>query len=241
MKRLAVVLCALGVLCLGAMSASAQAESTQTADDQCLQKGGNLTDGKCILSANLRISVDYPLDLAQNPLIANAIDPYIQQAKNDLLSGLQDSFQPGSAQYELDITYSTFHHGDNILSLVFDFYQFTGGAHGISGSQTFTFDLAANQVLALSDLFVAGSDPFKTIGALAEADLNEKLKDISDADWIHSGTGEDSANYTAWALDGTDLVLYFPPYQVAAYVAGEQTVRIPLAQLSSILKPEFQS
>lgn len=235
MKRLAVA----AALC--ALSIGAAAVSAQSADEQCLQKGGNLTDSKCMLTAQVSISVDYPLELAQNPLIAGAIDPYIQQAKNDLLSGLQESFQPGSAQYALDITYQTYQHGANILSLVFDFYQYTGGAHGISGSQTFVFDLAANKVLTLADLFTPGSSPLAVIGPLVEADLNTRLTDMTDAAWIHSGTGDNPDNYQQWALDGDQLVFYFAPYQVAAYAVGPQTVSIPLSALSSILKPEFAS
>jgi hypothetical protein len=35
------------------------------------------------------------------------------------------------------------------------------------------------------------------------------------------------------------LTFFFPPYQVAAYAAGPQTVSIPLAQLGALLAPPF--
>ena len=139
----------------------------------------------------------------------------------------------------MDITYEELHHSDRIASLVFTIYEFTGGAHGNTTYQSYTFDLESGRLLALDDLFTSGSQPLSLIAPLVEADLNEKLKDISDADWIHSGTGNNPDNYQQWALDGDELVFYFGPYQVAAYAAGTQTVRIPLAQLSSILRPAF--
>jgi hypothetical protein len=149
------IMAALCVLCLSVVTgAFAQQE------DLCLQKGGNLNDaGKCILSATITISVDYPLALAQNPLIAEAVDPFIQQTKNDLLQFLEEGFNPGPAQYALDISYETTQHGNDFLSVIFTEYVYTGGAHPTTLFKTFTFDLDANRVLALDDLFQAGINP----------------------------------------------------------------------------------
>lgn len=234
MKRLMAALM-LGVLCLTAGGVAAQ-------EQECLQKGGNLgDDGKCTLSATMHISVDYPLDLAQNPLIASAIDPYIQQTKNDLLKFLMEGFNPGPAQYELDITYDTAQHGEDILSLIFTEYIYTGGAHPTTFFQTFTFDLSADRLLALDDLFQPGSNPFTVLGPIVEDLLRQQLAAVGVADdqFIHSGSGENPDNYQNFALDGDDLVFYFPPAQVAAHAAGAQTVRVPLSQLSGILAPQF--
>lgn len=230
------ILAALCVVCLSVTASGAFAQ----AEDQCLQKGGNLTDeGKCVLSATINISVDYPLELAQNPLIAQSIDPFIQQTKNDLLQFLEEGFNPGSAQYELDITYETTQRADNLLSLIFTEYVYTGGAHPTTLFKTFTFDLSANRVLALDDLFQPGVNPYPTLGATVEALLRQQLAGISDDDFIHSGSGENPDNYQNFALDGDDLVFYFPPAQVAAHAAGAQILRVPLSALSSILAPEF--
>ena len=52
MKRLLIVV-AFCLLTLGATVASAQ-------NDPCMQKGGIMTDGKCMLTLDAKISVDYP-------------------------------------------------------------------------------------------------------------------------------------------------------------------------------------
>jgi hypothetical protein len=234
MKRL-LIAAGLCMVCLGAGAAAAQ-------EQQCQQKGGNLTEeGKCLLAAQIHISVDYPLALAQNPLIANAIDPFIQQTKNDLLQFLMEGFYPGPDQYELDVTYETTQRGDNLLSLIFTEYIYTGGAHPTTFFRTFTFDLAANQVLALDDLFEPGSNPFAVLGPVVEDLLKQQLAamGITDDEYVHNGSGENPDNYQNFALDGDELVFYFPPAQVAAHVAGPQIVRVPLSALSSILAPEF--
>lgn len=236
MRRLtiAAALCALCLLMVSVVSAQA--------DDQCLQKGGNLSDdGKCILSATLNMSVDYPLDLAQDPLIANTIDPYIQQAKNDLLQFLMEGFNPGSAQYELDITYETSQYSDTVLTLIFTTYQYSGGAHGSTIIQTYTFDLANQNVIHLDDLFTNTGDALAIIAPLVEADITAKLGDMLDANWLAQGSGTDPQNYQTFSLSGDSITFYFQQYQVAAYAAGIQQVTIPLSELSSVLAPAFAS
>ncbi|HVO71034.1 MAG TPA: RsiV family protein [Aggregatilineaceae bacterium] len=62
---------------------------------------------------------------------------------------------------------------------------------------------------------------------------------LTDTNRIHQGTGENPDNYKSWTITPDGLTFYFDPYQVAAYVAGTQTVTIPLAQLSAILAAPF--
>ncbi|MCC6802071.1 MAG: DUF3298 and DUF4163 domain-containing protein [Anaerolineae bacterium] len=235
MRRM-MIAAALCALCLMVGGISAQA------DDQCLQKGGNLgDDGKCILSATLNMSVDYPLELAQDPLIANTIDPYIQQAKNDLLQFLMEGFSPGSAQYALDITYETSQYSDTILTLIFTTYQYSGGAHGSTIIQTYTFDLANQNVIHLDDLFTNTGDALALIAPLVTDDLTEKLGDMLDAGWLAQGSGTDPQNYQTFSLTPDSIIFYFQQYQVAAYAAGIQQVTIPLSALGSVLAPDFAS
>jgi hypothetical protein len=94
-------------------------------------------------------------------------------------------------------------------------------------------------VLTLDDLFLPGSNPLTVIGPLVEQSLQTQLGDMTDADWIHTGTGTDPINYQNWIITPGTLTFYFPPYQVAAYAVGPQTVSLPLADLSAILAPGF--
>ncbi|HEX2619174.1 MAG TPA: DUF4163 domain-containing protein, partial [Phototrophicaceae bacterium] len=180
MKRIIV-----GVLCLLCFS---MGTVHATGVDDCVQKGGTFdTDGKCILSAWLDVSIDYPLELAQNTLVANTIDPFLQSYKDEFVSYLMGGFQASSAAYSLDISYETYRHSDDMFTLVFSIYEYTGGAHGNDHFQTYSFDLASNRVMTLDDLFAPGNDPWTVIAPLVEADLANKVGDLSDPDWIHEG------------------------------------------------------
>jgi hypothetical protein len=57
---------------------------------------------------------------------------------------------------------------------------------------------------------------------------------------LSAGTTPEEKNFANFFLDNQEFVLLFPPYQVAPYAAGPQTLRIPLPELSNILKQEYR-
>lgn len=208
-------------------------------DDPCMPKGGTTVDGKCLLTTEAHATVDYPLDLGQNEVVASTIDPFIQSAQQNFFQTVGGAFIPAPGPYELDITYEQLQHTDSIISLVFTVYEFTGGAHGMTTTQTYTFDLQNNVVLTLDSLFIDTAAALEIISPIVQADISSKLGEMLDAQWLADGSGTNPANYQAFALDGDNLVFYFQPYQVAPYAAGTQTVSIPLSDLANVLKPEF--
>jgi uncharacterized protein YecT (DUF1311 family) len=60
---------------------------------------------------------------------------------------------------------------------------------------------------------------------------------MSDMDWIRRGAGPNARNFSSFALLPRELLITFDAYQVAAYAAGPQEVRIPLAQLRDVMRP----
>ncbi len=237
MKRLALVafLCA---LCVGAMAVSAQTETPQA--DPCMAKGGTTSaDGKCMLTMDLKISVDYPIDLAQNPLIASTIDPFIQSAKDDFMQAVGQDFYPIQAPNELDITYAVTNHSDTIMSLVFTVYEYTGGAHGTTSVTTFTFDTTNNRLITLDNVFSNTTNALNIIKPLAQAAVKAAVGDMNQQDMLDEGTAADPKNYQAFSLDADSITFYFQQYQVAPGAAGIQKVTIPFAQLSSVLDPSM--
>ncbi|NJR12921.1 DUF3298 domain-containing protein [bacterium] len=97
--------------------------------------------------------------------------------------------------------------------------------------------MAQERTLSLADLFQDGADPYALLAPLARADLTERLPDL--ADFVNPGTEPTAENFATWILASDVLILYFPPYQVAPYAAGPQTVTIPLADLAGSLRAEY--
>ncbi len=126
------------------------------------------------------------------------------------------------------------------VSYIFTVYTDTLGAHGNTSFHTFTFDTTTGASLALSDVFTPSSPYSSTLSSLARTMLPGIIGDGADTGMIDSGTTPGNKNFENFFFDNKDFVVLFAPYQVAAYTAGPQTLRIPVSQLSSILKPDYR-
>ena|SRR3989344_437667 len=126
------------------------------------------------------------------------------------------------------------------ISYIFTIYTDTLGAHGNTFFKTFTFDKASGAALDLVDIFTSESTYLNTLSQISRAKLPVTIGDGFDMTFIADGTTPKEENFANFFFDTSDLVFVFPPYQVAPYSAGPQTLRIPLSDLSSILKPEYR-
>ncbi len=129
---------------------------------------------------------------------------------------------------------------DATVSYAYIIHLDTLGAHPNTFYRTFTFDLATGEELKIEDLFVSRSGYLARLSAIAEFELSKSLGEFANLEYIRQGVAQDPINFQSYVLDGDALVLIFPPYQVAPYAAGTQSVSIPRAQLAEILRPEYR-
>lgn len=126
------------------------------------------------------------------------------------------------------------------VSYIYTLYADTLGAHENMYFKTFTFDTTTGKLLSLADLFTPGSKYLDTLSKLAREKLPAVVGENSDAATIAGGTEPTEDNFKNFLFDNRDLVILFPPYQVAAYAAGPQTLRLPVSLLTSLLKSEHR-
>lgn len=143
--------------------------------------------------------------------------------------------------YALGIEY-TAHTSDNNKSFVFQIYEDTGGAHPNVYYKTFVFGEDGREV-ALADLFKPSARYLDELSTLAYADILRQAPsrfgtalDENQKDWVRDGTAPSEETFQSYYLDGENLVLIFPPYQVAAYAAGKFETKIPFSKLAHILQ-----
>jgi hypothetical protein len=145
-------------------------------------------------------------------------------------------------QYSFQAAYQTY-QGSHTVSYVYQLNEDTLGAHPNEYYRTFTFDTSTGALLNLGDLFLS-TNYLQTLSTAARADLpsiiTKASKSTADADYISRGTVANSDNFQNWYIDGQNLVLLFPPYQVGPYSIGTILDPIPLSKLSSILKPAYK-
>lgn len=194
---------------------------------------------RCVNEVSYTIGFQYPVEYAAFDFVIEPVNALINQQRDEIL-GLRpylDTPIDPTAGYFLDMTYEDFTHGDNIVSLVYTVFYFTGGAHPNSFFETFTFNLDTGERLGLYDVFPEAGNPLDVIAPVVQAALTEKFGDAADAEWIASGAGPDPVNYQDFALTDDSVIFYFEPYQVAAYVFGPSEVEIPLSDLAAVMAP----
>ncbi len=142
------------------------------------------------------------------------------------------------ARVGLHVRSELFSHSENIKSYKLILSKNTGGAHSNTFFHTWTYDASTGEIFKFQDLFQTEHNPLWKIYPIVKAQL--LAIEISDEAWIERGSGDvNFENYRNFVIDGTDLVLLFEPYQVAAYAAGPQEIRIPLDEINVILRPPF--
>lgn len=139
----------------------------------------------------------------------------------------------------LQITYRTV-SSLHTISYIFTIYQDTLGAHGNTFFRTGTFNTSNGVPLALADIFSPGATYLDTLSSMSRAKLPRIIGQGADMTFIKNGTEPKAENFQSFSLDNKELVILFDPYAVGPYSAGSQTLRIPLSELSSILKPEYR-
>lgn len=113
---------------------------------------------------------------------------------------------------------------EGILSFYIDYYQFSGGAHGITTRNTYNIDIKSGNKVMLKDLFEEGYD-YKTY-------INEEIsKEISKHPEYYftgkegfNGIKEDQSFY----IRDNKIVIHFPYYEIAPYVTGMPEFQIEM-------------
>lgn len=113
-----------------------------------------------------------------------------------------------------------------VISVRENYYSYWGGAHGIFGDSGFTYDLTTGEKVGIYDVV-------KDEETLLEV-LTEKIQELYPDVWEYDLGGDNDGILTAiddeefinWTMQTDGITIYFNPYAIAAYAAGEQVVPI---------------
>lgn len=138
--------------------------------------------------------------------------------------------------YELmqvfDVTYNAF----PVLSLYYDVYQYTGGAHGMTERTGNTWDLLRCRMLSMQDLFRRGYDYTQTILKYVEAEALRRQAD-GEAQYF-DGLSQNIVKYfdeKNYYLSCQGLNVFYPLYSIAPYYVGIQVFTVPYAMFEGNL------
>jgi len=147
-----------------------------------------------------------------------------------------ESYEQFPRSYALNIGYDKGRLDENIVSVVVNIYNFTGGAHGAAYFKPVNWDFRTNKEIKLADIFSETPDYLQKISDYAKPILTQEISKRAESDysgWVDEGASPKEENFSVFLLsdayiDNPTITFYFAQYQVAAYALGDFKVTMPL-------------
>lgn len=181
------------------------------------------------------ISIYYPE--IGNPKVDEAVKNYAESVANNYQKETADSLsededKPDSyGNWEETGFFTLDRPNPDVLSITFNIYTYTGGAHGMVGVDVQNYDLKTGKRLNLADLFAKPEVALEILSKISEERLRQTLGDEVVEDMLQSGTAPEADNFQALALTSKGVTVEFQPYQVGPWSIGQQRVEIGLDEL----------
>ncbi|MCM3759219.1 S-layer homology domain-containing protein [Alkalihalobacillus oceani] len=153
------------------------------------------------------------------------------EAREELFARAEAEEDPMIAErYAFGESYRIEQKDADYLSLVFEGYHYTGGAHGGSWQAAYTFDPASGELLALKNLFPEGTDYLSIINetvsqGVTDAGFQLEFNDVFDFHGIDPATKQ-------FYVSDQGVTIYFSEYEIAPYAAGMPSFTIAWEQFS---------
>ena len=124
---------------------------------------------------------------------------------------------------------------NKVLSFYIEYYQFTGGAHGIITRVPYNIDIKTGEELLLKNLFTGGDEYKKIINKEIEKQMAENPDIYFSGKDGFNGIKEKQQYF----LEGNNIVVYFGQYEIAPYITGIPEFRIPIKLFKNTIKYDY--
>lgn len=166
--------------------------------------------------------------------IESNLDEIASMAKEDIADGRD--LLGGYYTYNCDAVVT---RGDeDVLSILFIYDSYSGGAHPSSWYESKNFDARTGEELNIANVTADAASLPKT---LADKLLSEYDKEIffeEDVEKLINEAYEEDQNYT-YTLDNEGICFYFSAYQLAPYASGSQIASFSYSENPELVKDEY--
>ena len=131
--------------------------------------------------------------------------------------------------------YTLSYNKNGYLSLVVDYYSYTGGAHGMTNKVAYNYDLKTGKEIALADIFKKEFSYKKYMNK----EITSQMKNSKDIFFYDDGGFKTIADKQPYYISDGNIVIYFQLYEIAPYAAGFPEFRIPFSSVQDNMKIEF--
>lgn len=133
-------------------------------------------------------------------------------------------------EQEIQVAYQT----QNMISLIYDAYSYTGGAHGQENTLYYNFNTKANKVLKLNDLLIENYSTELT--KIAEEIFRQK-EELTPEEPLNGYFFENNtfSLNNNFLITKTGLQFLYNPYEIKAYAFGQTMLLIPYQKISRLI------
>lgn len=214
MKRVLILLLGLVAFLVAGCTADSTAPESQEVETQISEVTLDRTD----TYPDSKVEITYPQGLGNEKVDADAkswVQDHYTKAMTEFFN---------DAKYEYLITYTVQHPSSKYVSVIFQTYLYTGGAHGMTTTDVLNYDLTTGKRLELGDLFPTETLP-KIQQKLGEA-AKEAGYDNSKNEMFADPAKLPIQTLQKIAFTKEGLEFYYDPYIVAPYAVGTVVLKI---------------
>ncbi|WP_194776527.1 DUF3298 and DUF4163 domain-containing protein [Pararhodonellum marinum] len=144
-------------------------------------------------------------------------------------------YPESTQEWTMEVNGKVGYQSDEILSLLFTNYSYTGGAHPIGYQIFLNFNKKTGELLNKAD-FVGDEAQLKKLTERAFRKIHrvEEDIDLKDDPRFFLNEGEFFLP-VSMGFDQNDFVLIYNPYEIGPYVMGSTEIRFNLAELEEVL------
>ena len=166
--------------------------------------------------------------------LEEALNGEFSSVTSELLDKFTESAKQTGEQSLFDMETTAHFNKNGLLSMVTDYEYFARKAHKNRFRISKNIDTTACRELALSDLFDGDSyiDALNKMLSDAVSKNPEKYADI----WAKPKISQNQGFY----IDGENLVIFYPPYELSYYERGFVEIPVPLEEVLTYLKPGYR-
>ena len=192
----------------------------------------------------LKTNVAWLNDLLWSELVKNDFGENVSKTRDQMLSKYKtiwnDVKESLEKEPELGFSSNTWMmfvgQKEKLATFAIRYYSYTGGAHGLGGSEYLTIDMTTHKVLTLSDIIDQKKLP--EVKELLWSFYTDSGR-IKDEEAFTKKTDFDVSKNFYLAHDGIHFIYH--EYEIASYAAGEQDLVIPWVwlQRENLLTSDF--
>lgn len=183
-----------------------------------------------VLTSDIKIPVlkslkDEKMQSEINKAFENRALDLKNQMMKDGKEALEDAKKYGyeNRPYNLSIDYNISYNKKDIISITSTYYQYTGGAHGNTLTETLNINTKTGEKIELKDFFKQGVDYKKVITEEVRKQMTGDNKFYPNAAAELKMVSDDQSFY----IEGGNIIIYYQPYEIAPYAAGICEFKIP--------------